>query len=74
MAEGGWTVWVQPATDPDGEQRFRQVCCDCGLAHDLEFRIVEEPGLLTDHPKVEFRLKRNERATAQLRRHRVGLE
>jgi hypothetical protein len=68
MAEDGWTVWVQPKTEEDGEQRFRPVCCDCNLAHDAEFRVVYEPGLMTDVPKVEFRVKRNERATAQLRR------
>lgn len=49
----GWSDWV----NPHGVE-FRFVCCDCGLAHDLEF---SEP--------VLFRAKRNERSTSQIRRY-----
>lgn len=35
-------------------------CCDCGLVHDMDFRIVEG--------KIQFRARRNNRATGQLRR------
>lgn len=36
-------------------------CCDCGLVHQLEFRKTEDG--------LEFRAKRDNRATAQKRRH-----
>ena len=50
----------------DGEwyeapSKQRIACCDCGLAHDYEFRIVEG--------RVQYRIRRNNRATAQIRRH-----
>jgi hypothetical protein len=33
---GGWSKWVTPA---DG---YLFKCCDCGLVHELEFRIFVE--------------------------------
>ena len=39
---------------------FREQCCDCGLIHRLDFRIVDG--------KVEFRTRRDDRATAAARR------
>jgi len=36
---------------------FQIACCDCNLVHDYEFKIL-------------FRVKRNDRSTAQLRRHK----
>ena len=55
--EDGWTYWIRPL-DP---YKFR--CCDCGLVHNLEFRV-------DDNGNVNFRGKRNNRATAQIRRKR----
>lgn len=57
--EDGWTVWMRPE-----ERKHTMVCCDCGLAHDLEFRIK----------RSEFRMRRNERSTGQVRRHMKGKE
>lgn len=42
-------------------RRHRIACCDCGLIHDFEFRVRKR--------KVEFRVYRNNRATAQRRRY-----
>ena len=39
---------------------FREQCCDCGLIHRLDFRIVDG--------RVEFRTRRDDRATAAARR------
>jgi len=39
-------------------------CCDCGLVHDYDFRVVDG--------RVQFRAKRNNRATGQVRRHQKG--
>jgi hypothetical protein len=41
-------------------KNFREQCCDCGLIHRLDFRIVDG--------KVEFRTRRDDRATAAARR------
>ena len=38
-------------------------CCDCGLVHTIEFRVTD------DGEAVQFRVRRNNRSTAQLRRH-----
>ena len=73
----GWSDWIAPKPGP-----YRMVCCDCGLAHDLEFKVVR----WLDKPDargmqefshigklnygVIFRASRNERSTAQFRRFR----
>jgi hypothetical protein len=53
--EDGWTDWIH--TLPG----YRMVCCDCGLSHNMEMEIYEG--------KPYFRMSRNERSTAQVRRH-----
>ncbi len=47
--------WVRPT-----QQDYRMMCCDCGLVHHVDFRIVEG--------KAQFRARRNNRATGQARR------
>jgi hypothetical protein len=47
------------------ERKARVGCCDCGLVHDLEFKIARG--------KLYFRAFRNERATAQKRRWRNAI-
>ena len=47
--------WTRPRM-----RNFREQCCDCGLIHRLDFRIVDG--------KVEFRTRRDDRATAAARR------
>jgi hypothetical protein len=56
----GWTDWIRPAPD------YRLACCDCGLVHDMEFRASEGD-------RVEFRARRNNRATAAKRRTRESV-
>jgi hypothetical protein len=41
--------WTRPRM-----ANFREQCCDCGLIHRLDFRIVDG--------KVEFRTRRDDRA------------
>ena len=53
----GWTDWVQPVVDG-----YNMACCDCGLVHTLQFRTADD-GL------PEFRARRNNRSTGQMRRH-----
>ena len=55
--DNGWSDWIRPFDD-----KFRMFCCDCSLAHDMEFDH-------DDDGHIMFRTKRNNRATGQMRRH-----
>uniref|UniRef100_A0A6M3LLP2 Uncharacterized protein n=1 Tax=viral metagenome TaxID=1070528 RepID=A0A6M3LLP2_9ZZZZ len=44
---------------------FKLACCDCGLVHNIA--IAKE-----NNDKIGFALERNNKATAQLRRHNFG--
>ena len=57
----GWSRWVQPV--PKG---YLMACCDCGLVHRLDFRIVK--GETKD--RVQFRAQRAPRYTAKERAKR----
>lgn len=50
-------VWVQPVVT-----EYKMQCCDCGLVHKIDFRI-------SDEGRIQFRATRDNRATAQIRRH-----
>jgi hypothetical protein len=60
-------------------RNFREQCCDCGLIHRLDFRIVDaREGVsprgtkgrsrASSRLQVEFRTRRDDRATAAARR------
>ena len=49
--------WIQPA-----RRGYRMMCCDCGLVHELDFRIVRS--------RVQIRARRNNRATGAARSRR----
>lgn len=75
----GWTDWQSPVMSG-----YRMGCCDCGLVHDMEFRVVRVTRTLMDGSwsyrevdgaiyRVMMRAKRNNRSTSALRRkHRGG--
>lgn len=50
-------AWIQPV-----RRGYKMGCCDCGLVHVVDFRIVKG--------RVQFRPRRSARSTAQVRRHR----
>lgn len=52
--------WVQPR-----RKGYNLACCDCGLVHTLDFRIVK---YAENQRKIQFRVFRNNRATGQVRR------
>lgn len=52
--------WVSPV-----HKGYKMACCDCGLVHNMDFRIVKR-GRTQD---VQFRVFRNNRSTAMKRRH-----
>ncbi len=51
--------WVQPI-----RTGYKLACCDCGLVHTVDFRIVGDK-----RKKVQFRVFRNNRSTALMRRN-----
>lgn len=72
----GWSEWIAPSM----HEPFRMSCCDCGLVHDILFRVAQETrrvgprgweGKFVKGLKVVMKARRNERATGQKRRHRA---
>jgi len=47
--------WISPV-----KRGFREQCCDCGLVHVVDFR--------TKNNELQFRARRDDRATAAVRR------
>lgn len=41
---------------------YKMACCDCGLVHELDFKIYKKKHVL-------LRARRNNRSTANIRRH-----
>lgn len=58
VSRDGFTDWIQPK-DP---RRYLMVCCDCGLAHWMNFRVRDG--------KAQFRAKRAPRYTIKQRAKR----
>ena len=68
LNDAGWTEWFSPKHG-HGENNYKLACCDCGLVHDLQFRIkmANVDGRLKN--SVFMRARRNNRATGQKRRN-----
>lgn len=49
--------WVQPI-----RRGYKSACCDCGLVHKMDFRVV--------NGRAQFRVFRDNRATAAMRRQK----
>lgn len=62
-AKGGWTDWIQPK-----RLGYKMACCDCGLVHQLNFRVIKYGG--GRQCFIQFQVKRDNRATAAVRRFR----
>lgn len=72
--DDGWSEWETPVME-----QYRLACCDCGLVHDFDFRALrvtkfnpdgtwEATKLGQGKYRVEFRVRRNIRSTAAVRR------
>lgn len=57
--------WVQPI-----RHGYKMMCCDCGLVHTMNFRIVKDK---RKRNFIQFQPSRNERATWATRRGWKGL-
>jgi hypothetical protein len=55
----GWSEWEQPVM-----KGYKMACCDCGLVHVLNFKVSGRT--------VQFRARRDNRATGQVRRHKLA--
>lgn len=53
--------WIAPV-----RKGYRLACCDCGLVHRINFRLVKLKG---GGHKIQFQAFRDNRSTAQMRRH-----
>ena len=73
--KGGWTQWIFPT------KIYKFSCCDCGLVHDLKLEAVTVKNssrgmfLITGKTsrrniRVGMKVKRNNRATAAVRRYK----
>lgn len=74
--EDGWSDWELPVMSG-----YKMACCDCGLVHDIDFKIVwtvtDKNGDVTilhhriigAEQRVMIRARRNNRSTGQIRRH-----
>ena len=67
--------WVIPTL----ESSYRMSCCDCGLVHNIDFKIVkaneEVNGFKpSDFDRPAFRVFRNNRSTGQMRRYMVPIQ
>lgn len=60
----GWCEWQRPIHG-SGKRNYRLACCECQLVHDMQFRVKKRGNRRLD---VVFRVSRNNRATAALRR------
>lgn len=60
----GFSRWVQPAMG-----KYLLACCDCGLVHEMQFRITTGPVRQGSQlANVQFRARRAEGHTRRLRK------
>jgi hypothetical protein len=62
--------WFSPTANP-----FLHGCCDCGLAHKVEFTVVDSDGveqIFPSHLRLALRFSREEGATEKIRRRKVN--
>ena len=74
--ENGWTEDIFPIM-----RGYKMACCDCGLVHDIDIDVFEIKKFNKDGTfrgrrrwgkrwRVALRVRRNNRSTGQIRRHR----
>jgi hypothetical protein len=62
--KNGWSEWVSPLHG-HGNKNYKMACCDCGLVHDIQFRVKKD---IKNRYSVIMRMRRNNRSTGQIRR------
>lgn len=71
--KNGWSDWHCP-----NKKRYRMGCCDCGLVHDVQFKVIKITGSKKGYVRyqdisqvglaVKLRARRNNRSTALIRK------
>lgn len=80
VQKDGWTDWIYPSM-----KNYKMACCDCGLTHDIKMKVIAQkiirkfkngtyehvilPERISKKYAVAWKVKRNNRATAQIRKH-----
>ena len=62
---GGWSDWQQPVMSG-----YLMQCCDCGLVHEMQFRVVEQTSPANDAGEWDARPIKNGRVSFRARRWR----
>lgn len=62
---GGWSAWVEPIM-----KGYRMQCCDCGLVHEMQFKVVEQIGKAAADGSWPARPIKNGRVSLRARRER----
>ena len=62
----GWSRWFRVFL-----HGWRLGCCDCGLVHELELRVVDDTGHVWKNLRVEMRVRRDGPATGGIRRQQM---
>lgn len=57
--------WLQPTINP-----FGHGCCDCGLFHQVEVRVVDKKGKVIDGAEIQMKWSVDLEETLRLREHR----
>ena len=57
--------WIKPLMND-----YRIICCDCGLVHSFNFRIVDTNGNQVDGLNVQIQAYRMEKLTSNERKRR----
>ncbi len=65
--KGRFSSWESPKLNS-----YHLQCCDCGLVHDIQFKVLVKGGKQLDGRtcQVQIRFRRNEKSTLQVRRSR----
>jgi hypothetical protein len=59
--------WLQPSANP-----FGHGCCDCGLYHQVTYRIVDKKGREIKGAVLQMRWSQDRVETARLKHHMLG--
>lgn len=71
----GWSDWQLPVM-----RGYRMACCDCGLVHELEFRVYKQTKSdgtftwLSDTPEKDMRVQFRARRHGDTRAMRAAIE
>lgn len=60
---GGWSEWVEPVM-----HGYLMQCCDCGLIHEMQFKVFEQATPADERGEWKAKLVKNGRVSFRARR------